>query len=546
MFRPSLFWTAEERGQRGEGPSARFRFSERMTSNTMSLLEITGLTHAFGGQPLFQNAAFALHRGEHVGVVGRNGAGKSTLLKLCTGQLVPDGGRIVWQGGIRVGCLDQYAALNPEHTMGEVLHGAFRALYALERAMTELYDRAAAGDGAALAAAARRQEELEARGFYEVDTRVEKAAAGLGLAELGLDRPVGELSGGQRAKLLLARLLLEEPDVLLLDEPTNFLDQEQAAWLADTLTGLERAFLAVSHDAAFLNRAVTAVCAVEGRRLTKYPGNYAAYQAKKECLEGERLRQYTAQQREIARTEAYIRKNRAGRNAKMARGRQKKLDRLERLAAPEGRSAPPVFEFQPLPAGRTGDLEVVGLSVGYRSPVLEGLDLSVHAGQKVVLTGFNGVGKSTLLNTLAGRLPPLAGRFRFSEQAALGYFPQALAWTDGTRTPEELVTGAFPALDRQEARRALARCGVRQEHALQAVATLSGGEQARVKLCLLTLRPCNFLLLDEPTNHLDGAAKESLARALDRFPGTVLLVSHEADFYRAWAQRVVEIGGKGR
>ena len=521
----------------------------------MSLLEITGLTHAFGGQPLFQNAAFALHRGEHVGVVGRNGAGKSTLLKLCTGQLVPDGGRIVWQGGIRVGCLDQYAALNPEHTMGEVLHGAFRALYALERAMTELYDRAAEGDGAALAAAARRQEELEARGFYEVDTRVEKAAAGLGLAELGLDRPVGELSGGQRAKLLLARLLLEEPDVLLLDEPTNFLDQEQAAWLADTLTGLERAFLAVSHDAAFLNRAVTAVCAVEGRRLTKYPGNYAAYQAKKECLEGEHLRQYTAQQREIARTEAYIRKNRAGRNAKMARGRQKRLDRLERLAAPEGRSAPPVlsgllsppvFEFQPLPAGRTGDLEVVGLSVGYRSPVLEGLDLSVHAGQKVVLTGFNGVGKSTLLNTLAGRLPPLAGRFRFSEQAALGYFPQALAWTDGTRTPEELVTGAFPALDRQEARRALARCGVRQEHALQAVATLSGGEQARVKLCLLTLRPCNFLLLDEPTNHLDRAAKEALARALDRFPGTVLLVSHEADFYRAWAQRVVEIGGKGR
>ena len=362
----------------------------------MSLLEITGLTHAFGGQPLFQNAAFALHRGEHVGVVGRNGAGKSTLLKLCTGQLVPDGGRIVWQGGIRVGCLDQYAALNPEHTMGEVLHGAFRALYALERAMTELYDRAAEGDGAALAAAARRQEELEARGFYEVDTRVEKAAAGLG------------------------------------------------------------------------------------------------------------------------------------------------------LAAPEGRSALPVFEFQPLPAGRTGDLEVVGLSVGYRSPVLEGLDLSVHAGQKVVLTGFNGVGKSTLLNTLAGRLPPLAGRFRFSEQAALGYFPQALAWTDGTRTPEELVTGAFPALDRQEARRALARCGVRQEHALQAVATLSGGEQARVKLCLLTLRPCNFLLLDEPTNHLDRAAKEALARALDRFPGTVLLVSHEADFYRAWAQRVVEIGGKGR
>ena len=231
----------------------------------MSLLEITGLTHAFGGQPLFQNAAFALHRGEHVGVVGRNGAGKSTLLKLCTGQLVPDGGRIVWQGGIRVGCLDQYAALNPEHTMGEVLHGAFRALYALERAMTELYDRAAEGDGAALAAAARRQEELEARGFYEVDTRVEKAAAGLGLAELGLDRPVGELSGGQRAKLLLARLLLEEPDVLLLDEPTNHLDRAAKEALARALDRFPGTVLLVSHEADFYRAWAQRVVEIGGK-----------------------------------------------------------------------------------------------------------------------------------------------------------------------------------------------------------------------------------------------------------------------------------------
>ena len=244
----------------------------------MSLLEITGLTHAFGGQPLFQNAAFALHRGEHVGVVGRNGAGKSTLLKLCTGQLVPDGGRIVWQGGIRVGCLDQYAALNPEHTMGEVLHGAFRALYALERAMTELYDRAAEGDGAALAAAARRQEELEARGFYEMDTRVEKAAAGLGLVELGLDRPVGELSGGQRAKLLLARLLLEEPDVLLLDEPTNDLDIQTLSVLEDYLDSFPGAVVAVSHDRYFLDRVVRRVFAVEGDGSVRgYPGGYTEY-----------------------------------------------------------------------------------------------------------------------------------------------------------------------------------------------------------------------------------------------------------------------------
>ena len=182
----------------------------------------------------------------------------------------------------------------------------------------------------------------------------------------------------------------------------------------------------------------------------------------------------------------------------------------------------------------TGILKAEGLCKSYGSKrVLEGLDLSVHAGQKVVLTGFNGVGKSTLLNTLAGRLPPLAGRFRFSEQAALGYFPQALAWTDGTRTPEELVTGAFPTLDRQEARRALARCGVRQEHAIQAVATLSGGEQARVKLCLLTLRPCNFLLLDEPTKGMDSYFKEKLAQILKKLKAqgiTVVMVSHDVEF----------------
>ena len=283
MFRPSLFWTAEERGQRGEGPSARFRFSERMTSNTMSLLEITGLTHAFGGQPLFQNAAFALHRGEHVGVVGRNGAGKSTLLKLCTGQAVPDGGRIVCRA---VSGWAAWTSMPPGTRSTAMGDGAARgpsgALYALERAMTELYGP---GGGGPTGRPGRRGPAAGGAGGPWVlrgGHRVEKAAAGLGLAELGLDRPVGELSGGQRAKLLLARLLLEEPDVLLLDEPTNFLDQEQAAWLADTLTGLERAFLAVSHDAAFLNRAVTAVCAVEGRRLTKYPGELAAaYQAQK-------------------------------------------------------------------------------------------------------------------------------------------------------------------------------------------------------------------------------------------------------------------------
>ena len=469
----------------------------------MSLLEITGLCHAFGDHVLFRNADFALNRGEHVGVVGPNGAGKSTLIRICTGELVPDAGRVVWQPQVRVGCLDQHAAAEPSMTMRGFLRSAFAELYAAEDEMLRLYAQSAQ-DAACLEKAAALQALLEQRDFYGIDTRVEQVASGLGLTAVGLSRPLGEMSGGQRAKAILAKLLLEEPDVLLLDEPTNFLDQAHVAWLADYLAGLRGAFLVVSHDYGFLQRISGAVCDVDHARIAKYYGSYADFVKKKALLRADYVRQYAQQQRKIEETEAFIRKNRAGIKSKMARGRQKQLDRMERLETPEQDAVCPRFRFQALPAPSTEQLAVRGLSVGYHYPVLSQLSFSV------------------------------------------GYYAQELAWPDPARTPLELAAAQYPSLSEKEVRRCLAQCGVSAKHAMQPAGTLSGGEQAKVKLCLLAQRPHSFLILDEPTNHLDVQAKSALGAALAAFPGTVLLVSHEADFYRDWASRVIDISRAAR
>lgn len=506
----------------------------------MSLLDITELTHSFTDSPLFKDAGLTLNRGEHIGLVGQNGAGKSTLIKICTEQLIPDGGRVVWQPNIRWGCLDQYAEIRGA-TIREFLQSAFWELYKMEQRMNALYIQAAAGGQSALRQAARYQEELESGGFYSLDTRIEQVALGLGLQALGMDRQVGQISGGQRAKVILAKLLLEKPDVLLLDEPTNFLDKEHVAWLQEYLCGLDNAYLVVSHDCAFLEKTANRICDIDNRKIIKYYGTYSEFLKKKTALRDDYVRQYAAQQREIRKTEEFIRKNIAGRKSKMARGRQKQLDRMEKMEALNQKEIRPTFHFPCLPVTKTEHLTVKCLSVGYCCPVLSDLSFSVTGGQKVVITGFNGIGKSTLLKTLVSGLPALKGSFTLPEQVETGYFEQDLSWEDNTKTPVQIVSHVFPDMAAKEVRRYLSRSGITAKHAMQAVGTLSGGEQAKVKLCLLTLQPCNFLILDEPTNHLDIQAKAALQSALSEFPGTVLLVSHDEKFYRKWIKRVINI-----
>lgn len=507
----------------------------------MSLLEIKELTHSFGDNVLYKDTGFCLNGGEHIGIVGQNGAGKSTLIKICTGQIIPDNGRIAWQPHVTVGYLDQSAKIDYTLTMKEFLKSAFAKLFEIETQVMRLYEKAADGDTRSLELAARYQEQLENHDFYSIDTAIERVANGLGLLAVGLDRPVAKMSGGQRAKVILAKLLLEKPDVLLLDEPTNFLDKAHVAWLAEYLSALDNAFLVVSHDFNFLDKIANRICDIDNHTVTKYYGTYTEFLRKKTLLREDYVRKYAAQQKEIKKTEEFIRKNIAGRKAKMARGRQKQLDRMEKMEALGQKEMIPDFHFPALPLTNTEHLAVKHLAVGYQAPVLSNLEFHIQGGQKVVITGFNGIGKSTLLKTLTGEIPSVRGFFKFSEQVTVGYFEQDFEWEQPEWTPIQIVANAYPDMVTRAVRKHLARCGISSKHAMQAVGTLSGGEQAKVKMCLLTLHPCNFLIMDEPTNHLDLRAKEALKEALIDFPGTVLLVSHEEAFYRGWEQRVIDI-----
>ena len=250
----------------------------------MSLLEITGLTHSFGENLLYKNAGFTLNKGEHIGIVGQNGTGKSTLIKICTEQIIPDSGRIIWQPNITIGYLDQYAEIDHTFTMKEFLKSAFAKLFEIETQVMQLYEKAADGDMKNLELAAYYQEQLETHDFYSIDTAIERVANGLGLLAIGLDRPIIEMSGGQRAKVILAKLLLEKPDVLLLDEPTNFLDKDHVAWLAEYLSSLENAFLVVSHDFDFLDKIANRICDIDNDTITKYYGTYSEFLRKKTLL----------------------------------------------------------------------------------------------------------------------------------------------------------------------------------------------------------------------------------------------------------------------
>lgn len=508
----------------------------------MSLLVMNGVTHRFGDKDLYRGASLELHAGEHMGLVGQNGAGKSTLIRMLTGEVIPDQGMIKWQPRLRLGHLDQYARIQGNLTIREYLKTAFDELYELDRKMAEIYSEVAiTGDESRLKLAALCQEKLDAGDFYGIDSRIDQTASGLGIQAMGMERPMSELSGGQRARVILAKLLLEEPDVLLLDEPTNFLDREHVEWLAGALASFRGAFVVVSHDASFLQKVTSCICDIEFGSIRKYPGSYNDFMRQKEHHRRDYERRYEAQQKKIEATESYVRKNIAGVNTKIAQGRRKQLARLERLEPPF-QTHPPAFRFQELASPGLIALETRRLVVGYDQPLLPPLSFKVSGGEKLVVSGFNGIGKSTLLNTLVRRIPAVSGEFRFADRVRIGFFSQDLVWENSTMTPIQYIAEFRPDLDGKEIRRQLARCGLSQTLASRAVGTLSGGEQSKVKLCRLLLTPCNFLILDEPTNHLDQEAKAALRQALIEFRGSVLLVAHERSFYQGWADRVMRIG----
>ena len=506
----------------------------------MRILEVKNLSHGFGDRAIFENVSFRLLKGEHIGLVGANGEGKSTFMSIVTGQLQPDEGKVEWSKYVTAGYLDQHTVLNAGQTIRDVLRTAFDDLFKTEERINDIY-MAMAEEGAdvdsLMEEVGELQDRLESRDFYTLDAKIDEVARALGVMDFGMDTDVTELSGGQRTKVLLAKLLLEKPDILLLDEPTNYLDAEHIEWLKRYLQDYENAFVLISHDIPFLNDVINIVYHVENLDLVRYTGDYhqfeEVYAMKKAQLEAA----YERQQKEIADLQDFVNRNKARvATRNMAMSRQKKLDKMEKIEL-KAEKPKPSFSFKEARTPSRFIFQTQGLQIGYDRPLTAPLDLTFERNQKIAIVGANGIGKTTLLKSLLGIIPPLSGQVERGDYLELGYFEQEVAHTN-RQTPLEAVWDAFPAMNQAEVRAALARCGLTSKHIESQIQVLSGGEQAKVRFCLLMNRENNVLVLDEPTNHLDVDAKDELKRALQAYKGSVLMVCHEPDFYQGWVDDV--------
>ena len=509
----------------------------------MSILNVENVTHGFGGREILDNASFRLLKGEHIGLVGANGEGKSTFLNIITGKLAPDSGKVEWCKHITTGYLDQYSTLEEGKTIRDVMADAFSYLSDLEKEMLEMYDRMGEATDEEIALmmedVGEIQDILESSGYYVIDTKINECANGLGLNEIGLDRDVSELSGGQRAKVLLAKLLLENPMILILDEPTNFLDENHIIWLKSFLQNYENAFILVSHDIPFLNDVVNVIYHIENCVLTRYTGNYDNFEKMYELKKRQIEQAYNKQQKEIADLQDFVARNKArAATATLARSRQKQLDKMDIITLAREK-VKPSFSFKA--ARTTGKvvIEAKNLVLGYGEPLTSPINLVVERNKKIAVKGTNGIGKSTLMKTLLGIIKPFDGTVYRDQFLMEGYFEQEESASDKTALDE--IWDEYPSMTNAEVRAALARCGLTTEHITSQMKVLSGGENAKVRLCRLMQKEINLLVLDEPTNHLDVDAKTELKKAVSEFKGTVLLVSHEPEFYEDIVDEIINL-----
>ena len=501
----------------------------------MSILNVEHLTHGFGDRAIFEDVSFRLLKGEHIGLIGANGEGKSTFMSIVTGRLMPDEGKVEWAKNVRAGYLDQHAVLEEGMTIGDVLRSAFSWLFEMETEMNQMFEQMAEATPEEmerlLEETGTYQELLDQHDFYMIDAKVDEVARALGLLDLGLDRDVTDLSGGQRTKVLLAKLLLEKPDILLLDEPTNYLDEEHIAWLKRYLLDYENAFILISHDIPFLNEVVNIIYHMENQELNRYVGDYEHFQEVYAMKKAQLEAAYRRQQQEISELKDFVARNKARVSTRnMAMFRQKKLDKMDVIELAAERPKPE-FHFQ---YGQTPGkmlFETQDLVIGYDEPLSKPLNFSMERGQKIALVGTNGIGKTTLLKSILGLIPSISGECELGEKLQLGYFEQEVS-PDNRNSCIEEIWEEFPSFSQYEVRSALAKCGLTTKHIESQVRVLSGGEQAKVRLCKLLNRDTNFLLLDEPTNHLDVDAKDALKTALQEYRGSILLICHEPEFYQ--------------
>ena len=510
----------------------------------MSILNVEHLSHGFGDRAIFHDVSFRLLKGEHIGLIGANGEGKSTFMNIITDKLMPDEGKVEWSKNVRVGYLDQHTVLEKGMTIRDVLKSAFAFLFEMETRMNEICDKMGEADEDTMNAMMEElgtiQDLLMTHDFYVIDSKVEEIGHAFGLDEIGLDKDVDELSGGQRTKVLLAKLLLEKPDILLLDEPTNYLDVQHIEWLKRYLQEYENAFILISHDIPFLNSVINLIYHMENQRLDRYVGDYDKFMEVYEMRKSQMEAAYKRQQQEIAELQDFVARNKARvATRNMAMSRQKKLDKMEVIELAKEKPKP---EFNFLNARAAGKMifETKDLVIGYDEPLSKPLNFAMERGEKIAIVGANGIGKTTFLKSILGLIPSISGTVEQGDYLYIGYFEQEMAPGNNNTCIEE-IWKEYPSYTQYQVRSALAKCGLTTKNIESLVRVLSGGEQAKLRLCKLMNRETNILLLDEPTNHLDVDAKEELKRALKEYKGAVLLICHEPEFYDGLVSKVWDL-----
>lgn len=518
------------------------------------LLNVEHLYKYFNGQALLKDINFTVEDREAVGLIGINGCGKSTLLNIITGRegydKTPEGlGSVNIAGKASIGFLRQNSGLNSELTIGEEMKNAFAPLLETLDKMKVLEKKMA--DGGDIDSISHEYAELssyfEARDGYRIDVKIKQVLNGMGFGSTPTDRVISTLSGGEKTRLALAKLLLEEPNLLILDEPTNHLDFETLMWLEDYLKGYKGAIIIVSHDRYFLNKVCTRICEIEQGRLTSYRGDYSSYLVQKKMNSERQLKEYEAQQKEIAKLEDYVAKNlvRAS-TSKMAKSRQHMLDRIERIDKPLMYSKPPKikleYDIEPTKdIVRVVDCPLVVGEGADKKELIKSLTMNVRRGEHVAIIGANGIGKTSILKLIQGIIPHEGGNISWGGNVKISYFEQEHAILDPHKTVLEEIMDRYPRLSEQQARSVLGAVLLTGENVFKPISVLSGGERAKLCFAIMALNRGNVLVLDEPTNHLDLSTKEVLEDALAEFGGTIILVSHDRYLLNKVASRIIEI-----
>lgn len=501
----------------------------------MGLLEVEGLEFKYADQGLYNKISFRIQPKEHIVLVGDNGCGKSTFMNLIAKNLIPDAGTITWLNHVTYGYLDQQLKVKKDLSIYDYLTEVFAPLLEKEKQMNSYYEMLCSCPESEyekyLTRAQSIQEELEEKNFYQMNSTLGNVVNGLGINQYGLETHLQHLSGGQRAKVYLAKLLLEAPDVLLMDEPTNFLDTTHIEWLAKYLQDFDKAFVVISHDEEFLRAIGEIVYCLSNKEMVRYKMNYDLYLKEKAIRDEQYMNAFENQKKWIKKTEEFIQKNivRAT-TSKQAKSRRKMLERVKVLEAPKNHE-PMHLKFPFSKELGTEVLKLKQLTVGYQNKVvLSNIDFLLKHNEKVVILGHNGIGKSTILKTILDVIPAISGEYIWNPSADLNYFPQEEEY-DSVTTPISYLRREYPLKTDGELRSVLATAGIKGELAIQPMANLSGGQQTKVRLALMTMKKSNVLIFDEPTNHLDIFSKEELWKSIDAFPGSVILVTHETEFY---------------